>query len=151
MTDPWARPQPPQPQPGPPPAPPQKGSALPAKLTKFFSDPLSIILTAVIVVALVLACLLGGEQCDGNCKIEVKVPEGSQTGRTVRLKGRGMPSLRSRERGDLVVELFVETPTRLTARQKELLREFDEIAADNHPQTASFFSKIKGFWDGLGG
>ena len=48
-------------------------------------------------------CLLGGENCDGNCKIEVKVPEGAQTGRTVRLKGRGMPSLRSRERGDLVV------------------------------------------------
>ena len=55
-------------------------------------------------------CLLGGENCDGNCKITVKVPEGAQTGQTVRLKGRGMPSLRSRERGDLVVELFVETP-----------------------------------------
>ncbi|MCG7596560.1 DUF2993 domain-containing protein [Mycobacterium sp. PSTR-4-N] len=63
MTDPWARPQP---QPGPPPVPPQKGSAqkgsaLPAKLSKFFSDPLSIVLVAVIVVALVLAGLLGGE------------------------------------------------------------------------------------------
>ncbi|MEH3139026.1 MAG: DUF2993 domain-containing protein [Mycobacterium kyogaense] len=63
MTDPWARPQP---QPGPPPVPPQKGSAqkgsaLPAKLKKFFSDPLSIVLVAVIVVALVLAGLLGGE------------------------------------------------------------------------------------------
>ncbi|MHA0285409.1 LmeA family phospholipid-binding protein [Mycobacterium sp. C3-094] len=63
MTDPWARPQP---QPGPPPVPQQKGSAqkgsaLPAKLSKFFSDPLSIVLVAVIVVALVLAGLLGGE------------------------------------------------------------------------------------------
>jgi len=58
MTDPWARPQP---QPGPPPAPPQKGSALPSKAKKFFSDPLSIVLVAVIVVALVLAGLLGGE------------------------------------------------------------------------------------------
>ena len=55
-------------------------------------------------------CLMGGENCDGECKIPVKVPEGAQTGRTVRLKGRGMPSLRSRERGDLVVELFIETP-----------------------------------------
>ncbi len=60
MTDPWARPQP-QWQPGPPSAPPQKGSALPAKLKNFFSDPLSIVLVAVIVVALVLAGLLGGE------------------------------------------------------------------------------------------
>ena len=55
-------------------------------------------------------CLLGGENCDGNCKVKVQVPEGAQTGKTVRLKGRGMPSLRSRQRGDLVVELFVETP-----------------------------------------
>src|SRR5665213_2647448 len=68
-------------------------------------------------------CLLGGENCDGECKIRVKVPEGAQTGRTVHLKGRGMPSLRSHERGDLVVELFIETPTKLTTRQKTLMRE----------------------------
>ena len=86
----------------------------------------------------------------------VKVPAGSQTGRQMRLRGKGMPPLRhgagmNGEPGDMVIELVVETPVNLTARQKELLREFDEIAADNHPQTASFFSKIKGFWDGLGG
>ena len=75
-------------------------------------------------------CLLGGENCDGKCKLTVKVPEGAQTGHTVRLKGRGMPSLRSRERGDLVVELFVETPTKLTARQKELLREFAGLCGE---------------------
>jgi len=63
-------------------------------------------------------CLTGGENCDGACKISVKVPEGAQTGKTLRLKGKGMPSLRSRERGDLVVELFVETPTKLNTRQK---------------------------------
>lgn len=97
-------------------------------------------------------CLLGGEQCDGNCKIEVKVPEGSQTGRTVRLKGRGMPSLRSRERGDLVVELFVETPTRLTARQKELMREFAEICEEQqHPKSANFLGKAKQFWEDVTG
>jgi molecular chaperone DnaJ len=92
-------------------------------------------------------CLLGGENCDGACKINVKVPEGAQTGRTVRLKGRGMPSLRSRERGDLVVELYIETPTKLTARQKELMREFSGLCGEQqHPRTATFFHKAKRFW-----
>ena len=102
---------------------------------------------------------LGGEvevpTIEGG-RSRVKVPAGSQTGRQMRLRGKGMPPLRhgagmNGEPGDMVIELVVETPVNLTARQKELLREFDEIAADNHPQTASFFSKIKGFWDGLGG
>jgi molecular chaperone DnaJ len=93
-------------------------------------------------------CLMGGENCDGNCKIEVKVPEGAQTGQTIRLKGRGMPSLRSRQRGDLVVEVFVETPTRLTARQKELLSEFSDICSEQqHPKSANFVGKAKRFWD----
>ena len=97
-------------------------------------------------------CLMGGENCDGNCRIEVKVPEGSQTGRTVRLKGKGMLSLRSRERGDLVVELFVETPTKLTARQKELMREFVEICGEQqHPKSANFIGKAKQFWDDVTG
>ena len=97
-------------------------------------------------------CLMGGENCDGNCRIEVKVPEGSQTGRTVRLKGKGMPSLRSRDRGDLVVELFVETPTKLTARQKELMREFADICGEQqHPKSANFIGKAKQFWEDVTG
>jgi molecular chaperone DnaJ len=97
-------------------------------------------------------CLMGGENCDGECKIKVKVPEGAQTGRTLRLKGRGMPSLRSRERGDLVVELFVETPTKLSARQKELLREFEGLCGDQqHPKSASFIGKAKRFWEEVTG
>lgn len=97
-------------------------------------------------------CLMGGENCDGQCRQTVRVPEGSQTGRTIRIKGRGMPSLRSRERGDLVVELFVETPTRLTARQKELLREFDGICSEQqHPKGASFLGKAKRFWEEVTG
>ena len=97
-------------------------------------------------------CLLGGENCDGNCKIEVKVPDGAQTGQTIRLKGRGMPSLRSRERGDLVVEVFVETPTRLTARQKELLAEFSTICSEQqHPKSAKFIGKAKRFWEDVTG
>jgi molecular chaperone DnaJ len=97
-------------------------------------------------------CLLGGENCDGESKLKVRVPDGAQTGRTVRLKGRGMPSLRSRERGDLVVELFVETPTRLTPRQKELLAEFSNICGEQqHPKSASFLGKAKRFWDEVTG
>ena len=100
---------------------------------------------------------LGGEvevpTIDGG-RSRVKVPAGSQTGRQMRLRGKGMPPLRhgagmGGEPGDMVIELVVETPVNLTARQRELMREFDEIAADNHPQTESFFSKIKSFWDGL--
>jgi molecular chaperone DnaJ len=97
-------------------------------------------------------CLMGGENCDGNCKIEVKVPEGAQTGRTVRLKGKGMPSLRSRERGDLVVELFVETPAKLNAKQKQLMREFAELCGDQqHPKSANFIGKAKRFWEDVTG
>ena len=92
-------------------------------------------------------CLMGGENCDGNCRMEVKVPEGSQTGRTVRLKGKGMPSLRSRERGDLVVELFVETPTELTVRQKELMQELAHSFGEaQNPRNSSFAGKAKRFW-----
>jgi molecular chaperone DnaJ len=97
-------------------------------------------------------CLMGGENCDGACKIVVKVPEGAQTGRTVRLKGKGMPSLRSRDRGDLVVELFVETPAKLSAKQKALMREFAELCGDQqHPKSANFIGKAKRFWEDVTG
>lgn len=97
-------------------------------------------------------CLLGGENCDGNCKIKVTVPEGAQTGKTVRLKGKGMPSLRSRQRGDLVVELFVETPTHLSARQKELMRELAGLCGEKqNPKSANFVGKAKRFWEEVTG
>lgn len=98
---------------------------------------------------------LGGEievpTIDGG-KSRVKVPAGSQSGRQMRLRGKGMPVLRGRDgaAGDMLIELGVETPVNLTARQKELLREFDEIGADNNPQESSFFQKVKGFWDNMG-
>ena len=97
-------------------------------------------------------CLMGGEECDGTCKIPVKVPEGAQTGKTVRLKGKGMPSLRSRQRGDLVVELFVETPTHLSTRQKELLKELAGLCGEKqNPKSANFVGKAKRFWDEVTG
>jgi molecular chaperone DnaJ len=97
-------------------------------------------------------CLMSADGAASDCRATVKVPEGSQTGRTVRLKGKGMPSLRSRERGDLVVELFVETPTSLTARQKELMRELSQTwGAHHHPRSAGFFDKAKRFWGDITG
>ena len=97
-------------------------------------------------------CLKGGPSCDGKCKIPVNVPEGIQTGHKLRLKGRGMPSLRSREKGDLLVELFVETPTNLTSRQKDLLREFADVCGDKqHPRSSGFLGKAKQFWSEITG
>jgi len=92
-------------------------------------------------------CLMGGPDCDGECRLNIKIPEGAQTGHKMRVKGRGMPSLRGRQRGDLLVELFVETPTRLSARQKELLRELAAGCGDSqHPRSTGFFDKAKRFW-----
>ncbi|WBU60227.1 molecular chaperone DnaJ [Paracoccus albus] len=102
---------------------------------------------------------LGGEievpTIDGG-RSRVKVPAGSQTGRQMRLRGKGMPPLRhgngaAGELGDMLIELVIETPVNLTARQKELLREFDEIKADNSPQSTGFFNKVRHFWDGMTG
>jgi molecular chaperone DnaJ len=97
---------------------------------------------------------LGGEvevpSIDGG-KSRVKVPEGSQTGKQMRLRGKGMPALRGGGSGDMVIELAVETPVRLTARQRDLLREFERLAEEeNNPEGTSFFAKVKGFWEGRG-
>ncbi|KIT15095.1 molecular chaperone DnaJ [Jannaschia aquimarina] len=98
------------------------------------------------------AAALGGEvevpTIDGG-RSRVKVPQGSQTGRQMRLRGKGMPALRGTGSGDMFIELAVETPVNLTSRQKELLREFEREAADNSPERDSFFRKVKGFWDGM--
>ena len=82
----------------------------------------------------------------------VQIPEGSQSGRQMRLRGKGMPALRGGATGDMFIELAVETPVNLTSRQKELLREFEEISEENtNPESRSFFSSVKSFWDGMKG
>ncbi|WP_420418708.1 molecular chaperone DnaJ [Pacificispira sp.] len=97
---------------------------------------------------------LGGEievpTIDGG-RAKVKVPDGTQTGQRFRLRGKGMPVLRSESRGDMYIELAVETPVNLTKRQKELLKEFrDEGKGKNtSPETDGFFAKVKEFWDDL--
>ncbi|BDX01171.1 molecular chaperone DnaJ [Maricaulis maris] len=81
-------------------------------------------------------------------KAEMKIAEGAQTGKRMRMRGKGMPRLRGGPRGDMIVELFVETPRNLSERQKELLREFCELSGDNcNPDSAGFFNKVKQFWD----
>ncbi len=96
-------------------------------------------------------CLSETAECD-DCRLTVKIPEGTQTGHKVRIRGRGMPSLRSRQRGDLLVELFVETPTGLNARQKELMRELAASCGETqHPRSAGFFHKARRFWSDLTG
>ncbi len=105
---------------------------------------------------------LGGEievpclslnSCKDGCTSKVTVPPGAQNGHTQRLKGKGMPSLRGRDRGDLVVEFYVETPTRLNPKQKALLQELEASLGEHHhhPRHAGFFKKAKTFWDGLTG
>ena len=75
----------------------------------------------------------------------VKIPPGTQSGREVRHRGAGMPVLQGRGRGDLVVRLDVETPTRLSARQKEILEAFRETeTGDESPASQGFFAKLKG-------
>ena len=81
----------------------------------------------------------------------VQIPAGSQSGRQMRLRGKGMPALRGGASGDMFIELAVETPVNLTNKQKDLLREFDELSEDNNPESKSFFSSVKSFWDGMKG
>jgi molecular chaperone DnaJ len=97
---------------------------------------------------------LGGDvevpTIDGG-RARVKVPAGSQTGKQLRLRGKGMPALRGQSMGDMFIELAVETPVNLTAKQKELLREFERLSEDNNPHRSSFFDQVKSFWDGMKG
>jgi len=87
--------------------------------------------------------VLDGEDCS------VKVPEGTQTGKQIRIKGRGMPVLRARDHGDLYIQVIVETPQKLNNRQRELLREFErESSKDTQPESASFFAKVRDFFGG---
>jgi molecular chaperone DnaJ len=104
-------------------------------------------------ISLVTAALGGGFEVptiDGG-KTKVKVPEGTQSGQRFRLSSKGMPVLRSKQLGDMYVQVVVETPQKLSKRQKELLGEFDKISSkDTQPESSGFFSKVKDFLEGLG-
>ncbi len=90
---------------------------------------------------------LGGEieipGLDGK-HIKIEIPAGIQSAKQLRKRGEGMPVLQGRGRGDLVIEIMVETPTKLSSRQKEILRELQETeTGDETPQSKGFFDRIK--------
>jgi len=97
---------------------------------------------------------LGGEiqipTLDGSAQI--RVPAETQSGKTFRLKGKGIKGVRSREPGDLFCHVMVETPVSLNSRQRELLREFDAITQQDHarhnPRAKGWLDKVKEFFDG---
>ena len=94
---------------------------------------------------------LGGEieipTIEGE-RAKVTIPAGAQTGRRFRLKGKGMTHLRGKDRGDLHVELLVETPVNLSAKQRKLLEEFaKDCGEEAHPQTQGFFDSLKKFFE----
>jgi molecular chaperone DnaJ len=96
---------------------------------------------------------LGGDieipTIDGG-RSKIKIDVGSQTGKRMRLRGKGMTVLRSASRGDMYVDLAVETPSRMNARQRELLEEFAREGGDHvSPESKGFFDKAKRFWDEL--
>ncbi len=102
----------------------------------------------------VTAAALGGDievpTIDGG-RSRVKIPAGSQSGKQMRLRGKGMPALRGGGTGDMYIELAVETPVNLTSRQRDLLREFENLSEENNPESSGFFRKVKTFWDGMKG
>ena len=96
-----------------------------------------------------VSAALGGEfevpTIDGR-NTRVKVPDGTQSGRRFRIHGKGMPVLRSRQTGDMYVQVVVETPQKLTKRQRELLNEFERLSSkDTQPESSGFFGRVKEF------
>src|SRR3979490_1731142 len=80
-------------------------------------------------------------------KTKVKVPSGTQSGRRFRIASKGMPVLRSRQTGDMYVQVVVETPQNLTKKQQELLAEFEKLSSGaTQPGAAGFFTKVKDFF-----
>ncbi len=97
---------------------------------------------------------LGGDvevpAIDGS-RAKVKIPAGTQTGDQFRLRGKGFSMLRSAARGDMYIQVAVETPRHLTKRQRELLEEFENEAKDHaagSPEAVGFFAKMAKFFEG---
>ena len=87
---------------------------------------------------------------DGG-RVKVTIPEGTQAGQSFRVRGKGMSVLRSSSRGDLYIAVKVETPVKLSRRQKELLKAFEEASdlKSSSPESHGFFARVKDFLDGL--
>ncbi len=107
----------------------------------------------------VTTAALGGEievpTIEGKAS-KIKVPAGTQTGQQFRLKGKGMTTLQSANRGDLFIEIFVETPVNLNKKQQELIKQLDKdfgsdkAGSNKHsPESSGFFKKVSDLWDDL--
>jgi molecular chaperone DnaJ len=93
---------------------------------------------------------IGVHTLDGG-ESKVKIPEGTQSGRQFKIRGKGMPVLRARDFGDLYIQANVETPQNLTRRQRELLQEFDaESSTRTQPEASGFIARMKEFFENLG-
>jgi molecular chaperone DnaJ len=97
---------------------------------------------------------LGGQievpTIDGG-RSRVKIPEGTESGKQFRLKTKGMPVLRSKQQGDLYIQVEVETPKNLSAKQRELLKSFEDASNSNtSPASTGFFARVKEFFEGIG-
>ena len=84
-------------------------------------------------------------------RARVTIPTGVQSGHQFRLRGKGMPVLRGRNRGDMYITATVETPVNLTARQKELLAEFNKAGGrkPTSPESEGFFTRVRELWEDL--
>lgn len=83
-------------------------------------------------------------------KASVKIPPGTQTGQQFRLRGKGMSILRSTARGDMYIEIFVETPVNLNKKQQDFIKQFgDPKNSPNSPKSNAFMKKMKELWDDL--
>jgi len=97
---------------------------------------------------------LGGQievpTIDGG-KTRVKIPEGTESGKQFRLKAKGMPVLRSKQQGDLYIQVEVETPKNLSRKQRDLLKSFEDASNPNtSPASTGFFARVKEFFEGIG-
>src|SRR6187455_3539367 len=96
---------------------------------------------------------LGGQievpTIDGG-RTRVKIPEGTESGKQFRLKAKGMPVLRSKQQGDLYIQVEVETPKNLSRKQRDLLKAFEEASnPDTSPASSGFFARVKEFFEGI--
>lgn len=85
-------------------------------------------------------------------RVKIKIPAGTESGRVMRLRGHGVPDVRTHDKGDLYVHVQIAVPKKLSTKQEELLRQFASEAGDEvYPERSSFLDKAKQFWDDLAG
>jgi len=84
-----------------------------------------------------------------GARVKVTLPEGTQNGHQMRLRGKGMSVIRAGHRGDMYIHTMVETPVKLSKKQRELLKEFDKAGEHVSPASERFFDKVKDLWSDL--